>query len=283
MDIYSYWHSGRKNAPEIVQVCFDRWEKLNPGHRLFVLQEDELIDILQDFPFDLGLLPVQARADILRVRLMRLYGGAWIDATLLPILPLDLWYETYCSPSGLFVFSGPPAHWRLGNFLILARQGNYFIHALDDAIKEYWTHPRRIFDVYIQPTWPAGKRLTLRSLTTKGMGQAYLDFHRKWRKDLLYPVSHDGRLSKFFPYFWEHYLMMQLIERQSEARKIVQSMTYRQYDLCHGIQTSYKTLGDDFLRAIPITLRCSPVQKLDWRIKWPDEILEIPMANQVLI
>lgn len=283
MDIFSYWDSGRETAPKAVQKCLDRWEALNPEHRLIVLDASDLGDLLSDLPFDVGLLPVQARADILRIRLLRLHGGAWVDATLLPLLPLDAWHETYRGAAGFFVFSGPPEHWRLSNFLIFAQPGNYYIQALDEAVKNYWTHPRRLYDVGLRPTWAVGKRLTLRALITRDMGLDYLKFHRKWHENLLYPVSVEGRASQFFPYFWQQYLMMQLANTDPEAGKIVDAMTYRHHDLCHSLQNARQTLGDDFTKAVPIALRCSPVQKLDWRVDWPDEIFAVPDARGILI
>lgn len=282
MDIFSYWDSGRDNAPAVVQKCFQRWEDLNPEHRLVVLNAHDLRDVLSDLPFDVGALPVQAQSDILRVRLLRLHGGAWVDATLLPVLPLDLWHDTYVGTTGFFVFGGPPVHWRLGTFLILAQAGNPFIQALDQANRDYWTHPRQAYDVQLRPTWRMGRQFA-RSMMKRGNGLEYLRFFRKWRKDLLYPVSDDGRRSRYFPYFWQHYLMMQLAETDPKMQAIVDSMTYRQYDLCHTVQGVRHGLGPDFPKAVPMALRCSPVQKLDWRVDWPDEVFKVPPAETVLI
>ncbi len=283
MDIFSYWDSGRDNAPAVVKKCFQRWEDLNPEHRLVVLNAHDLRDVLSDLPFDVGTLPVQAQSDILRVRLLRLHGGAWVDATLLPVLPLDLWHDTYLGTTGFFVFAGPPAHWRLSNFLIIAQAGNPFITALDAAVRGYWTHPRQPFDHRFQPTWPVGNRLTLRALVTRGMGPGYVDFFSNWHKDLLYPVSDDGRCSRYFPYFWQHYLMMQLAETDPMMQAIVDSMTYRHHDLSHTVQNAHHTLGPDFPKAVLMALRCSPVQKLDWRVDWPDEVFVFPPPEHILI
>jgi hypothetical protein len=283
LDIFSFWDTGRKNAPESVRRSLDRWEGLNPAHRLRVLDANDLAEVLADLPFDPAALPVQARSDILRIRLLRQHGGAWADATVLPIVPLDLWQDAYLGKAGIFVYSGPPAHWRLSTFLILARPRNAFIAALDEAIRGYWTVPRQLFDVGLQPTWPAGKRRALRALFSPAMGPGYLRFHRRWRDDLLYPVSEDGRRSRFFPYFWLHYLMMSLVKSDREARAIVDAMTYRHHDLCHGVQNARRSLGPDFPKAVPMALRCAPVQKLDWRVDWPEEVFAPTPAETVLI
>ena len=283
LDIFSFWDTGRSNAPEAVRRCFDRWEALNPGHRLRVLDGRDLSETLSDFPFDLSLLPVQARSDILRIRLLRRHGGAWVDATVLPVVPLERWVERYLGDIGFFAYAGPPAHWRLSNFLILAQPGHSFITALDDAIRGYWTKPRTLFDVGLQPTWPVGRKRTLRALVTPKMGRGYLEFHRKWRADLLYPVSDAGQRSGFFPYFWEQLLMMALIRDTPEAQAMLDAMTYRHHGLCHGVQTARATLGPDFPRAVPMSLRCAPVQKIDWRVDWPEEVFARIPAETVLL
>lgn len=193
MDIFSFWDKGRTNAPKAVQICLDRWEQMNPGHKLHVLDEADLRRIVTDLPFDIGALPVQARSDILRVRLLRMYGGAWVDATLLPVLPLDRWSEAYLGPAGVFLFAGRPSHWRLGNYFILAPEGSYLIDAWDDAARGYWTHPRKLVDFMLPPSRPIGPRGTPKALLTRGKGWPYVSFVWKWHYDMLYPVSQAGR------------------------------------------------------------------------------------------
>lgn len=283
MDIFSFWDQGRAKAPKAVQICLDRWEELNPGHRLHVLDEADLRSIVTDLPFDVGLLPIQARSNILRIRLLRQHGGAWVDSTLLPLVPLDRWKDLYMGTTGLFMFAGRPAQWRLGNFFLLAEKGNHFIAALDDATRAYWTHPRERFDLMLPPTRPVGPRRTPRSLFTPGKGWQHVRFNWKWHFDTLYPVSAEGRRGRFYPYFWHHYLMMQLIQTDPKVRAIVDAMTYRNHELCHTVQHLRQVLGDDFPKAIPGALLCSPVQKLDWRLDWPDSIFEQPDMDRVLI
>lgn len=284
LDIFAFWHSGTR--PPLVEACLARWRDLNPGRRVHVLTASDLRTLVDDLPFDIDLLPVQARADILRVRVLRRYGGAWVDATLLPVVPIDRWWDTYLGTSGIFVYSGPPAHFRYTNFLILARPGHPAIAALDDAIRAYWTHPRRIVDETpgkLSPRDRAGRRLRLRALTTRGMGLPYLRFYNRWFDDLLYPVSDEGRRSSFFPYFWQQYLMMQLADRDPVVRAAFDGMTYRHHDLCHGVQNALHGLGEDFPKAIPMALRGAPVQKLDWRVDWPATVFDMPPQDAVLI
>jgi|GEM_PF-2461607 len=283
MDIFSFWDKGRANAPPAVQRCLDRWESLNPEHNLHVLDESDLRRIVTDLPFDVGALPIQARSNILRVRLLRLHGGAWVDATLLPMLPLRCWMRDYLGSTGVFMFAGRPSQWRLGNFFILAEKENHFIRALDDATRDYWTHPRRKFDLMLPPARPVGLRRTPRSLLARDKGWEHVLFNWRWHYDPLYPVSARGRRGRLYPYFWHHYLMMQLMQTDPEVRAITEAMTYRNHELCHTVQHFRDYLGEDFPKAIPPALLCSPVQKLDWRYDWPEAVFDLPDADRVMI
>mgnify|MGYP001197822846 CR=1 FL=1 len=48
-------------------------------------------------------LTLQAKADLIRLHLLKNHGGVWADATLLPILPLN---EFLVSPDGKTVTGG---------------------------------------------------------------------------------------------------------------------------------------------------------------------------------
>jgi hypothetical protein len=77
--------------------------------------------------------------------------------------------------------------------------------------------------------------------------------------------------------------MMQLADRDPVVRAAFDSMTYRHHDLCHGVQNAFHSLGTDYAKAIPMALRCAPVQKLDWRVDWPGAVYELPPEGEVLI
>ena len=67
---------GRENAPELVRINFDRWERLNPDYELVVLdtREPPTPYLKADFPIDPNKLTVQTFSDILRVRLLAQNG-----------------------------------------------------------------------------------------------------------------------------------------------------------------------------------------------------------------
>ncbi len=285
MKIFSYWDSGRANAPEAVQRCLLRWEQLNPDHELVVHDASSIRSVLTGLAVDPASLPVQALSDILRIRLLRQHGGVWTDATVLPALPLSAWSDSYLSPAGFFVYMAAPRHWRLATYLILAEPGNRFIEALDDMVRAYWFRSRRLFAYpgWLQPQHPPGKRLILKAMVDSEKGPKFLSFYNQWRQDLLYPVSPEGMQSGFYPYFWLHYLMMKLTVDDPAAAEIVSRMPYRLHEFSHSIQNARRELGEDFRRAVETALLTAPIQKLDWRQEWPEEVFKLPEAHRILI
>ncbi|MCA8834560.1 MAG: capsular polysaccharide synthesis protein, partial [Proteobacteria bacterium] len=105
--IYCLWLQGRENAPELVRINFDRWERLNPDYELVVLDKTTAQPYLADFPIDPNKLTVQTFSDILRVRLLAQTGGIWTDASVYPVKPLSKWLHTHMQRQTFFAYTNP--------------------------------------------------------------------------------------------------------------------------------------------------------------------------------
>lgn len=83
--IWSYWDD--QQVPELVKVCFDSWKK-NKGYTINILNEKTYKDFIPDL--DHGNFDSKTRfADYLRFRLLSLYGGVWMDATIFCTKSID--------------------------------------------------------------------------------------------------------------------------------------------------------------------------------------------------
>jgi len=103
--IWIYWAQGEAEAPHVVQRCLESWYTRNPGWELRVLDEESanaLID-LSDVPEG---LPRRFKADVLRLRLLKEFGGVWTDATTFCHRPFEDWLPMQAA-SGFFAFSDP--------------------------------------------------------------------------------------------------------------------------------------------------------------------------------
>lgn len=156
--IWQYWAQGYNDVPSVVQECLDSVEKFAPGFTLVRLTDDNLSDYLDLPDFVQAKRNVYSRAhfaDLLRLILLKVYGGIWIDATILLSGPIP---EDYVK-SDFFVFRRNPAepnyrYWRntyayyygwargfrvnMLNSFIVAKRGNRTISDLCDIMLFWW-------------------------------------------------------------------------------------------------------------------------------------------------
>lgn len=88
--IWQYWGQGldEKNLPEVVKICFDSVEKYKGEHQIIRLTDDSIKEYLDlpDFVLKKRQNPKFKTvyfSDLLRVALLQVYGGIWLDATIL--------------------------------------------------------------------------------------------------------------------------------------------------------------------------------------------------------
>ena len=156
--IWQYWAQGYDNVPEVVSRCLKSVERYASDYIIIRLTDNNLSDYI-DFPeFINKKRPFYSKAhfsDILRLMLLKAYGGIWMDATILLTGPIP---ESIAS-CDFFVFRRDPAepnyiYWRntyayyfgwakgfrvnMLNSFIVARRGNHTIKELCDLMLLWW-------------------------------------------------------------------------------------------------------------------------------------------------
>jgi len=81
--MWVYWElvNGAKSPPPYVNTCLDIIKK--NGSRFFnvvLLNEKNIFNYISDLRKDINDLPVALKTDYIRVKLLYLYGGLWVDA-----------------------------------------------------------------------------------------------------------------------------------------------------------------------------------------------------------
>lgn len=107
--IWTVWLQGRENAPPLVRACLDSWERMNPEWDFRFLRREDLdehLDLEARIWDTVSEMSPNHLSDLARINLLRQYGGVWVDATCLCMVPLDNWIHEYAK-SGFFAFSKP--------------------------------------------------------------------------------------------------------------------------------------------------------------------------------
>jgi hypothetical protein len=81
--IWTYWHE--LPQPNLVTLCQNNWREYAPDHAIYILHKNNILDWVshEDIPSFFNDLPNYRQADWLRLKLLSLYGGVWIDASII--------------------------------------------------------------------------------------------------------------------------------------------------------------------------------------------------------
>ncbi len=254
--LFMYWHQGWKNAPEIVKRCAATWQQHNPTWDIFFLDSASVSEKVKLPPAVKTLnLPLPALSDVIRICLLKKYGGVWADATLWCTRPLDDWIEVVSNPSGFFAYDKPGPDRPISSWFLAAgkesRIVDFWYSAVCDLLAETLADSQRVPGTAcpISSWFPvAGKECRVvdfwhskvRQLLTKTLVYAqhanWLERRQKsWLLDAMsnlyksYFLSHLKNGNPLLPssensqrgdYFWFHYLFGKLLEYNDEFHQL---------------------------------------------------------------
>lgn len=121
--IYILWFQKFDNAPEVVNRCVQSWKHYNPDWNILLLDDLNLNTYIQLNTYDIN---KTALSDIVRILLLKKYGGLWVDATTFCNKSLDTWLPDYIK-EGFFAFDKPGPDRLLSTWFIYAEKNNYII------------------------------------------------------------------------------------------------------------------------------------------------------------
>lgn len=158
--VWCCWWQGVENLPELVAMCNQRLEQVLPRdktelHMITLDNYKNYVDI-PDYiirKFEHGLMSMTALSDVLRVMLLRKYGGFWIDSTVLisDNFPIDF-------ISGKFFTQKmyDPDKWRREackgrwcGFLMAGPKEHIIFRYLEDAFLQWWKDYDCVIDYVI--------------------------------------------------------------------------------------------------------------------------------------
>lgn len=156
--IWQYWAQGYENVPEVVSRCLASVDAFTDGYTVVRLSDDNLADYINIPDFiqqKRGHMSKAHFSDILRLMLLKTYGGIWMDATILLSAPLPV----EIAGRDFFVFRRDPKEpdykywqnvyayyfgWAKGfrvnmlNSFIVSRKGAEPVSSLCDLLLLWW-------------------------------------------------------------------------------------------------------------------------------------------------
>lgn len=144
--IWMLWWTGEDDAPELVKRCINNVRENAGQHPVHVLTRDNYSDYLE-IPdaimqkLESGNIRLAHLSDYIRVKLLAVYGGLWLDATIYTTqqIPEDI----FSLP--MFTFKGPVmesefvSNYRWSTFGLGGWKGNVVYRFIADALEHYWT------------------------------------------------------------------------------------------------------------------------------------------------
>ncbi len=152
--IWQYWHQGEENAPLLIKKCFESVRKFHPDYEVKVLSFDTINDyvILPEKYYGLlkqGKIPIAIFSDILRLYLLRQYGGIWIDATiyLTDRLPEDILTADFMVMRKDVVTDA--AENVMSCFFIRSKSNVVLLELIKSSIENYWRDNDYLINYFI--------------------------------------------------------------------------------------------------------------------------------------
>lgn len=95
--IWSYWNTNEK--PEVIEKCIDSWRRSNPKWKINILSQENIRNYI-NIPGYIYTHPnmndSNARfSDMIRLYLLKTYGGIWMDASTICNIPLETIIEQH--------------------------------------------------------------------------------------------------------------------------------------------------------------------------------------------
>jgi hypothetical protein len=141
--LYIYWDTTFKNSPEIIKKCLLSWKQKNTNWNIIELDDNNInnyINISEYIPnINKKNISKTALSDIIRIILLKKYGGLWCDATTFCMTSLDNWLDNYIH-EGFFAFNKPGPGRLISSWFIYGNKDNYLIDKWFNCTIDYWNN-----------------------------------------------------------------------------------------------------------------------------------------------
>lgn len=154
LTIWYFWWDGRDKLPEICSHCLKSIElNCREAEIIFIDKSNYKyfvkIDPVIEKKFGLGIIPIQQFSDVLRVELLKTYGGLWLDSTMFIISNLEnelnsRFFTLKHGKTTSFVSNG---RWSIS--CIGSEKAHPLFVFLSDAFKRYYSKYDELIDYFL--------------------------------------------------------------------------------------------------------------------------------------
>ena len=143
-----------ENAPLLIQKCFESVKKFHPDWEVRILSFDTIGEYvtLPEKYYDLlakGKIPIAIFSDVLRLYLLREYGGLWIDST---IFLTDRLNDDILDAEFMVMqkdIATDPAENIMSCFFIRSKSNALLLEAIKRSIENYWQENDYLVNYFI--------------------------------------------------------------------------------------------------------------------------------------
>lgn len=159
--VWVYWKQGIENAPDIVKICVNSMCQNIEGAKIILLSDANLSQFITIEKHILdavhtGRITPTHFSDIVRVKLLKKYGGLWLDSTIFVPNKVNFSDLVY-SPQGIFTLTEAPhkgniyiPNGKWTGFCFGANKKNLAIFSiLDELFVSYWGRENYLIDYFL--------------------------------------------------------------------------------------------------------------------------------------
>lgn len=147
--IWICWLQGEENAPDIVKSCIQSVRRQMPDYEIILITNDNMSQYIT-FPDYIYKKKKKDRitniqfSDILRISLLKQYGGIWLDATVFLSAPLD----KKITDSEFFAYHSN-IHLKNNSWLLQSAPHHLLMENMQNLMFAYWQHENRMLNYFL--------------------------------------------------------------------------------------------------------------------------------------
>ena len=152
-NIWICWLQGEELAPQLVKNCIDSIRRHCNNHEVILITMENYKDYIKMPNYILdkyqkGIISNAHFSDIIRMTLLRDYGGLWIDATVFCTkdIPNDVFDKVFFSCKSPKVETNYISGLQWTSFIIGGKKNSLFYRYILDFYLEYWKNEDMIID-----------------------------------------------------------------------------------------------------------------------------------------